>query len=45
MTNLPMHISPRCGARTKEREPVPLTSDAERPLSTTRRNVAGRTKG
>jgi hypothetical protein len=29
----------------KEREPVPVTGDAERPLSNARRNVARRSKG
>src|SRR6185437_12936835 len=29
----------------KEREPVPVTSDAERPLPNARRSVTGRTEG
>ena len=44
-SGLPMHLSPRCGARTRTREPVPVTGDAERPLPDARRNVAGSTKG
>ena len=43
--NCPCTCSPRCGARTRTREPVPVAGDAERPMPDARRNVAGRTEG
>ena len=44
-SRLPMHLSPRCGARTRTRDAVPVARDAERPLPDARRQVAGRAEG
>jgi hypothetical protein len=40
----PMHLSPRCGARTKERKPLPIRGDVERAMPNARRSLAGRTE-
>ena len=42
---LPIHQAPRCGARTRAREPVPVAGDAERPMPDARRNVTGSAEG
>jgi hypothetical protein len=44
---LPMHLSRQCGvwSADKARDPIPVASDAERPLPDARRDVAGRSEG
>ena len=44
-SKLPMHLSRRCGARTRSGSRVPVAGDAERPMPDARRNVTGRTEG
>ena len=39
---LPMHLSARCGAPTRNKNPLPITSDAERSLPHARRKVLRR---
>jgi hypothetical protein len=42
---LPMHLSRRCWSADKERQPLPVSGDAERPLPNARRDVPGRPEG
>jgi hypothetical protein len=38
-SKLPMHLTPRCGARTRSGNFVPSAGDAERPMSDARRTI------
>ncbi len=44
-SKLPMHMSPRCRARTRAGDALPIASDAERALPNARRQGAGRAQG
>ena len=41
----PMHLSPRCGAKTRSGKPVPLAGDAEREMPDARRRVSRSSEG
>ena len=44
-SKLPMHLSPRCHARTRSRDAVPIARDGERALPDARRQGHGRAEG
>ncbi len=44
-SKLPMHLSPRCHARTPKRDALPIARDGERALPDARRQGQGRAEG